>query len=115
VLRFLPKRALLKRIGRGLPVVEVILAAEVALMAGQHVAKLDSAQRGRLLALLRESRGRPSSLAPTERQELSDLVAFLEPRLFVGQALKRLSPVPLPRRLLYGPRGSAARAAAKRR
>jgi hypothetical protein len=39
------------------------------------------------------------------------LLARLEPRLFVGTAVKRLSPVPLPKRLLYGPRKGAARAA----
>ena len=47
-----------------------------------------------------------------EREELAALTAILEPRLFLGSAAKRLSPVPMPKRLLYGPRGSAARSAA---
>ena len=36
--------------------------------------------------------------------ELRILVAKFEPRLFVGSTVKRLSPVPVPKRLLYGPR-----------
>jgi hypothetical protein len=33
------------------------------------------------------------------------LVAKLEPRLLIGEAVERLSPVPLPQRLVYGGRG----------
>ncbi len=35
------------------------------------------------------------------------LVAKLEPRLFVGSAADRLSPMPVPKRLLYGSRRKA--------
>jgi hypothetical protein len=84
-------------------------------MARTHLAKLDGAQRRRLLALVRQARGRPSSLSEAERQELSALLATLEPRLFIGSTVKRLSPVPVPKRLLYGPRRNAARTAASRR
>jgi hypothetical protein len=56
------------------------------------------------VALVRAGRGRPSNLRRAERQELQDLVAKLEPRLLAGEAVDRLSPVPLPQRLVYGRR-----------
>jgi hypothetical protein len=112
MLRFLIKGAPFKRFANGIPIVGALLAVEVAAMAWTHIAKLSGAQRRRLLALLGQSRGRPASLPPGERAELKALLATLEPRLFFGSATKRLSPVPVPKRLLYGPRGSAARAAA---
>jgi hypothetical protein len=105
VLRFLIKGVPLKRLTRGVPIVGALLVAEVAAMAWAHLAKLNSTQRRRLFALLRQSRGRPGSLTENEREELAFLFAILEPRLFLGSAAKRLSPVPLPKRLLYGPRG----------
>ena len=37
-----------------------------------------------------------------ERDELSELLAKVEPREFVGEAADRLSPVPLPKRLTHG-------------
>ncbi len=103
-----------KRLGRGLPIGRLLMVAQVALMAGQHLGRLEGAQRRRLVKLVGRSRGRPSSLSAAERRELRMLVARLEPRLFMGMALRRLSPVPLPKRLLYGPRGSAARRALTR-
>jgi len=101
-----------KRLANGFPIVGALLAVEVAAMAWTHFAKLNGAQRRRLIALLRQSRGRPRSLSPSEQEELGALFATLEPRLFLGSAARRLSPVPVPKRLLFGPRGSAARAAA---
>jgi hypothetical protein len=115
VLRVVSKRSWIERFAHGFPVLRLLLAAEVALMAKGQIAKLNGAQRRRLVALVRKARGRPSSLAETERQELGALLATLEPRLFIGSAVRRLSPVPLPKRLLYGPRGSAARTAVARR
>jgi hypothetical protein len=115
VLRFVLKRSWVKRLAHGFPVVGLLLAAEIALMAKGHFAKLSGAQRRRLLALVRQTRGRPSSLSEAERQELGALLATLEPRLLIGSTVTRLSPVPMPKRLLYGPRGSAARTAAARR
>jgi hypothetical protein len=114
VLRFLLKRSAIKRLAHGFPVVWLLLAAEVALMARGHLAKLNAPQRRRLLALVRQARGRPSSLSNAERQELAELVQTLEPRLLIGSAVRRLSPVPVPKRLLYGPRGSAVRTAARK-
>jgi hypothetical protein len=52
MLRFLVKGATpLKRFTHGIPIVGVLLAAEVAAMAWAHLTKLDSTQRRRLLAL----------------------------------------------------------------
>jgi hypothetical protein len=116
MLRFLVKGATpLKRFTHGIPIVGVLLAAEVAAMAWAHLTKLDSTQRRRLLALLAQTRGRPGSLSQSERAELAALFAILEPRLLLGSVAKRLSPMPVPQRLAYGPRASPARAAARRR
>jgi hypothetical protein len=102
----------LRRFANGFPIVGVLLAAEIAAMAWRHLAMLNGAQRRRLLALLGQARGRPGSLSHTERDELRALIATLQPRLFLGSATRRLSPLPVPKRVLYGPRGSSARGAA---
>ena len=115
MLRWALERGLVKRFGRGIPVVELLLAAEVARMARRHLVQLTPDERRRLFALVRRAHGRPSALSAAERDELADLVAALEPRLFAGSAVRRLSPLPLPKRMLYGRRGSPARQAARRR
>ena len=102
----------LRRFANGFPIVGVLLAAEIAAMAWRHLAMLNGAQRRRLLALLGQARGRPGSLSHSERDELRALIATLQPRLFFGSATRRLSPLPVPKRVLYGPRGSSARGAA---
>jgi hypothetical protein len=112
MLRFLIRGTPLKRFANGIPIIGILLAAEVAAMAWTHLGRLTGVQRRRLLGLLVRTRGRPGSLSQGEREELAALTAILEPRLFLGSAAKRLSPVPMPKRLLYGPRGSAARSAA---
>lgn len=78
------------------------------MLAKDHLEKLDSTERRRLVALVARARGRVGSLSKSERDELGALVAKLEPRLFVGSAADRLSPMPAPKRLLYGPRRKAA-------
>ncbi len=115
MLRLLLKGAPLRRFANGFPIVGVLLAAEIAAMAWRHIAMLNGAQRRRLLALLRQARGRPDSLSHSERDELRALIATLQPRLFLGSATRRLSPLPVPKRVLYGPRGSSARGAATQR
>ncbi len=114
VLGFLFSNALPKRLGGVLPIGRLLLAGQVALMAGRHLSRLDGRQRRRLATLVGRSRGRPSALTASERRELAGLVARLEPRLFMGTAIKRLSPVPIPKRVLFGPRDSAARRALTR-
>ncbi len=87
-----------------LPVLKLIAIGEIALLARTHVTKLSGDERRRLLALVRKGRGRPSKLSPDERDELARLVAKAEPRLFAGGVADKLSPVPLPGRLVRGPR-----------
>jgi len=109
------RRSLFNHLGRGVPVARLLLAGEVAVMAGRHVARLDPGERRRLASLLGAAARHPTSLGPAEREELARLVARMEPRLFVGSAVRRVSPVPLPPRLLFGKRKSSARQAARAR
>ena len=113
MLRFLLTRTPVKRLARGVPVVALLSAAEVAKLAKDHLARLRPAERRRLMALIAKGRGGASALSERERAELALLVAKLEPRAFVGSAADRFSPIPMPKRLLYGPRGSRARAAGR--
>jgi hypothetical protein len=115
MLRFLLEHTPVKRLARGVPIVGLLSAAEVAKLAKGHLAKLDGDERRRLLALAAKARGGAGALSGTERTELSKLVAKLEPRVFVGSAAEHFSPVPVPKRLLYGRRGSGARKAAAKR
>jgi hypothetical protein len=108
MLRFLLNRGPAKRLLRGIPAVALLSAAEVAMLAKDHLTKLDGSERRRLVALVGRARGRPASLSEPERDELGALVAKLDPRLFVGSAAERLSPVPVPKRLLYGDARKAA-------
>jgi hypothetical protein len=87
---------------RRVPVVKLLSAAEIALLAHDHLARLTPAERRRLIALVRAGRGRRARLTESERAELETLLVKLAPRMFMGTAVDRLSPVPLPRRLLYG-------------
>jgi hypothetical protein len=89
---------------KALPVMKLLAIAEIALVARDHYAKLDAAERRRLVALVRKGRGRSSrNLTDAEREELAELVAKVEPRLFAGMVADKLSPVPLPRRVVNGP------------
>ncbi len=115
MLRFLINRAPLKRFAKGFPIARVLVAAEIAGMVWVHLAKLSGPQRRRALALLVKSRGRPSYLSDAERSELAALVAAVEPRLLAGSVARRLSPLPVPKRVLYGPRDAPARKAAAER
>lgn len=105
----LPRRA-----ARMVPIARLLLIGQVALMAGRHLSRLDGGERKRLAGLVGRSRGVPGRLTAAERRELARLVARLEPRLFMGTVVRRFSPVPLPKRLLYGPRDSPARRALTR-
>jgi hypothetical protein len=87
---------------RAIPLTWLLAAGEVALLAHDHIAHLEPHERRRMVALLRKGHGRTRNLNETERQELADLVAKVEPRLFVGHAAQKLSPVPLPRRIVEG-------------
>ena len=89
---------------RRLPVFKLISIAEIGLLARDHVMRLTPEERHRLLELIREARGRPSRMSAAERDELAVLVARMEPRRLAGEAADRISPVPLPRRVVRGPR-----------
>jgi hypothetical protein len=115
MLRFLANHTPVKRLARGVPVAGLLTAAEIAMLAKWHVARLEPAERRRLLGLIAKARRRSDWLSAPERAELATLVAKLEPRAFVGSAADHLSPVPVPKRLLYGRRGSSARVAVSSR
>jgi hypothetical protein len=89
---------------RHVPLVKLLSAAEVAMLAQNHLARLTPAERRRLFTLVRTGHGRRARLSDEERAELESLLIKLNPRLFVGTAVDRLSPLPLPRRVLYGRR-----------
>ena len=89
---------------RRVPVLKLFVAAELALLARDHIMRLDRQERRRLVELARIGRGRRRNLSDAEREELAALMARMEPRLLAGHAMYRLSPMPLPRRLVYGPR-----------
>jgi len=78
-----------------LPVFQLILVAEIALVASRHLQLLTPAERRRFASLVRHGR----HLSDREKQELRTLVGKLEPRAFAGAAATRVSPVPLPKRL----------------
>ena len=82
----------------------LLSAAEVAVLARDHLQRLTPAERRRLVALMRTGRGRSRNLTARERDELEQLVIKLEPRRLFGDAAGKLSPVPLPARLRYGRR-----------
>ncbi len=89
---------------RHVPIVKVLALAEIALIAHDHVTRLEPQERRRLLHLVRIGRGRPQRLSEKEREELQRLVAKAEPRLFVGEVAEKLSPVKLPQRMVRGRR-----------
>lgn len=86
-----------------LPLLKLLAVAQILLMARRHVARLDAADRRRMRELL--ARGvHDHRLGADERRELADLIRKAEPRAFVGGAVDRLSPVPLPKRVTHGSR-----------
>ena len=91
---------------RRLPATTLIEIGEIVLLARDHLQKLEPHERRRVVALMRIGRGRPRNLTRAQRDELTGLVAKAEPRLFFGLAADKLSPVPLPKRLVFGGRRS---------
>ena len=87
---------------RRVPVMQLLTAAELAVLAREHLQRLSAQERHRLFVLVRAGRGRGSRLTDSEHTELEALLTKLEPRFLVGEAVNRLSPVPLPRRLTHG-------------
>jgi hypothetical protein len=92
------------RIGRHVPAARLLLLAELLLVARQHLMMLEPQERRRVVELVRRGRGQRRNLSTDEREELAGLIAKAEPRHFAGTVAERLSPVPLPRRIVEGPR-----------
>jgi hypothetical protein len=89
---------------RRVPVVQLLTVAELALVTRDHLMRVTPEERRRLVTLVRVGRGRRDRLTEAERLELENIVDKLAPRELVGEAVSKLSPVPLPRRLTHGPR-----------
>ena len=89
---------------RQIPVVRLLAAAEIVVLARDHLEMLEPHERRRIVELLRIGRGRAHNLSNAERDELHTLVAKAQPRLFVGLAAEKLSPVRLPKRIVRGPK-----------
>ena len=94
------KRMVTGRIAKRVPLFKVFAIAQVGLLARSHLQRLGPGEARRLAELVRRRR----SLSEAEKQELRTLTAKLEPRAFAGAAADHLSPVPLPRRLIGGPK-----------
>lgn len=94
------KRMVAGRIAKQVPLFKVLAIAQVGLLARRHLQRLGPGEARRLTELVRRRR----SLSEPEKQELRTLTAKLEPRAFAGAAADHLSPVPLPRRLIGGPK-----------
>jgi hypothetical protein len=89
---------------KAIPLARLVIAARIVLLAREHWLRLEPDERRRLLVLVRESHGRRRNLSEGERAELARLVAKANPRLFLGLVAQRFSPVPLPQRVVRGPR-----------
>ena len=79
-----------------LPMVELLMAAEVIALAKDHYERLTIDDRRRLVSLLKTAKGRPSRLSPDQQAELQAIVAKAAPRHFAATAVDKLSPVPVP-------------------
>ncbi|MHB1469299.1 MAG: hypothetical protein ACYCU0_10130 [Solirubrobacteraceae bacterium] len=93
-----------RRAAKAAPAARLLAIGELALMTGRHLQRLNGEERRRLGMLVFGAGLKRGRLEAHDRDELHRLVAKLEPRLLVGDAVARLSPVPLPKRLLYGKR-----------
>jgi hypothetical protein len=87
-----------------LPLLKWLSVAEIARLAHEHAKKLDKADQRRVVELLRKG----TTMSSRERDELGRLLNKAEPRLFAGLAADKLSPVPLPRRVVRGPKPKRA-------
>jgi hypothetical protein len=82
---------------------KLLMLAEVGMLARDHLSRLKPQEQRQLFTLVRKGRGRHTrNLTDSERSELARLVAKLEPRAFAALAADRMSPVPLPTKLLGG-------------
>lgn len=87
---------------RRLPMLEIVLAGQVTLLAREHFERLTPRERHRIFVLLKSCHGRIAQLSEPDRAELSALITKIEPRLFAESALRTLSPLPLPNSTVRG-------------
>lgn len=85
---------LLKR----MPVARLLILGQVLLLARDHFERLTPKERRRLVVLVRDTHGLPSNLTPSAREELEELLAKVEPKLFAQAAAQMFSPVSLGKR-----------------
>ncbi len=81
---------------RMLPVVRLIMAAEVLVLGKHHFDRITPEERGQVIRLVAKAKGRPKNLSEQEQLELTKIVEKLEPRLFLAEATDRISPVGVP-------------------
>jgi hypothetical protein len=81
-----------------LPLARILILAEVAMLAKDHYERLTPTERRRLVVLVKQTHGRPSSLSDRQRRELEKLVAKVEPKAFASHAVEKFSPLPTKRR-----------------
>jgi hypothetical protein len=91
----------------------LVMVADLALTGRRHWKRLEPAERGRLVALARKSRGRPRlNLSASERQEATDLLDKLGHVELAGSVAEIVLPFrPLSRiatRIIVGRRKSGA-------
>ncbi len=90
-----------------IPLARLLAAARIVMLARQHWHKLEPSERRRMMSLVRQTHGRPRNLTTGEKLELARLIAKADPRLFAGLVAQRVSPVPLPGRVVRGRRRRA--------
>ncbi len=81
---------------RMLPVVRLIMAAEVLAIGKHHFDRITPEERGQLLRLVAKAKGRPKNLSEADQLDLTKIVEKLEPRLFLAEATDRISPIGVP-------------------
>jgi hypothetical protein len=89
---------------RAIPMMRLVAAAQVVMLARRHWLRLEPHERRRLLTLVRVAGGRRGRLTPDERLELAQLVAKADPKLFAGLVVQKFSPVPFPKRMVRAKR-----------
>jgi hypothetical protein len=89
-----------------LPVVRLIMAAEILSIGKHHFDRITPAERSQLIGLVGKAKGRPRNLSKEEQIALTGIVQKLEPRLFLAEATERISPVGVPSPLLSKLAGS---------
>ena len=89
---------------RAIPMAKLLTAAQLVMIARRHWLRLEPHERRRLFTLVRVATGRRGGLTPAERFELARLISKADPKLFAGLVVQKLSPVPLPKRMVRAKR-----------